>query len=1091
MSTASSPDPRRRDAECGDETRERTAALALAALVRESDDLRVASRLVGAYLQAWLPCELVQVRLPGDDGPRFACTDASQVGRCAWNQVLREPADDAPPSSCWRGAASEPARCGAEAAPAAPVCCDCLGQDCESLALVPLAAAHGSPGWLHAADRQAGRLDAAVVEQLERLGQVLVRATEQRAAQPRAEAGWELADGTPAGVWEHDCSAVRPLLERLGLTHVVDLSGHFDRHPEQVTACLASVRSGSADRACLELLDRPGDATRAGQLTGYLVADSRPVFCEAVCLLARGAREVSRELVLRSAQGALKLVRVALTPAASGEVPLAQVRVGLADRGAQLRAAPCEPVPLAPTDAPASVLPGESREFDSGAESPADGPAPRPFDGLFEPAGPSGPTLLERLNRDLLAHRECSRALARATDEQGLIDEVCRILCEVAGYRLVWVGLALDDPGCTVRVAGWAGCDAGYARSLRVSYADEPHGRGPVGEAIRGAAACCIDDLAADPRMLPWRDEALARGLRSVLALPLRGHDRPPLGSLACYADEPGAFTAEERELLQHLADDLAFGLVGLRAQVARRRAERDLRESEQLYHSLVRTLPQLVVRKDLAGAYVFANQRFCEYVGQPLHQVLGATDRQLFGPDAAAALAAHEARVATERTGRELTAEVAYPAAGRRLMQAALVPLADAHGQPHGLQAIFTDLTDQHSLREQLRHAQRLESIGRLAGGVAHDLNNLLQPILGYADMLRNRLQDEEARADLDEIVTAGLRGRELTRQLLAFGRGQTLDLATVELGEVARRFLRLLRRTLREDVELELLVAPDTCPVRADVGQVEQVLMNLLVNAQDAMPEGGRVTIAIAEAWLEPDEAQALGDLPPGRYGRLDVSDTGCGLDAETQARVFEPFFTTKRPGEGTGLGLSVVYGIVRQHGGGVSLRSAPGEGCQFSIYLPASADAVLPPATPDWGGRPGPSGRETILVVDDDARVLELTGRLLASRGYQVLAAESGEAALELLDGESAEVDLLLTDVGLPGLSGPELFARLAPRWPALSVVYISGHPDEVIAWRGLAPTADERLLYKPFEGQVLLQAVRDALDTRRGKHVAAQP
>jgi signal transduction histidine kinase/ActR/RegA family two-component response regulator len=401
------------------------------------------------------------------------------------------------------------------------------------------------------------------------------------------------------------------------------------------------------------------------------------------------------------------------------------------------------------------------------------------------------------------------------------------------------------------------------------------------------------------------------------------------------------------------------------------------------------------------------------------------------------------------------------------------------------GMVLALEDVTAQHKLQTEKSHlesqylqAQKLESIGRLAGGVAHDLNNMLVPILGYAEILQDELAPDSHLADAAaEISNAGSRARDLVRQLLTFSRKQTLELETVDLNDVIRRFSRLLRRTIREDIAIETTLAERLRPVHADLGQVEQVLMNLAVNAQDAMPEGGRLIIETDEAQLDGDYAATHGGVQPGDYVRLTVTDTGSGMDSDTVAQIFEPFFTTKAKDQGTGLGLSTVYGIVKQHGGNVWVYSEPGRGTTFKVYFPVTTAMKKPRKT-----LTAPAfelvGTETILLVEDNPQVRRLAAEMLKWGGYRVLQAGSGQEALALLDGAEQDVELMLTDVIMPDMNGKELFAHARSRIKSLRVLYMSGYTANVIAHHGVLDP-DVCFIQKPFSRQDLLTRLREVL------------
>ncbi|MBI4877930.1 MAG: response regulator [Acidobacteria bacterium] len=386
-------------------------------------------------------------------------------------------------------------------------------------------------------------------------------------------------------------------------------------------------------------------------------------------------------------------------------------------------------------------------------------------------------------------------------------------------------------------------------------------------------------------------------------------------------------------------------------------------------------------------------------------------------------------------------------------------------------------DITERKRLEDQLLQAQKLESVGRLAGGVAHDFNNLLTVINGYSELAISRLGPAHPlRNSLEQIRAAGERAAGLTRQLLAFSRRQVLQPRVLDLNDVIVNVEKLIRRLIGEDVELRLLLGRSPGSVRADPGQVEQVIMNLAVNSRDAMPEGGTLTLETAGVRL-PDESGKTPDLPPGSYVTLTVRDTGVGMDEQTRSHIFEPFFTTKEAGKGTGLGLATVYGIVRQSGGDVSVESAPGKGAAFTVYLPCTGEGaeVLRAA----GTAPPQTGRETVLLVEDEPGVRELVREMLSVLGYTTLEAACGEDALRLFLERGTGIQLLLTDVIMPGMSGRELARRVCAIRPGLKVLFMSGYPDGAIVQHG-APDLGVHLIQKPISLAELGRQVRSALD-----------
>jgi PAS domain S-box-containing protein len=409
--------------------------------------------------------------------------------------------------------------------------------------------------------------------------------------------------------------------------------------------------------------------------------------------------------------------------------------------------------------------------------------------------------------------------------------------------------------------------------------------------------------------------------------------------------------------------------------------------------------------------------------------------------------------------------------------------PREFTHDDIHFLQAlahILGTAVDRDHADTTLRQSQRLESVGRLAGGVAHDFNNLLTAIFGYADLLAADLPaNSPALADVAEIRTAATRAASLTRQLLAFSRQQVLQPVVLNLNDVVGDVEKMLERLLGADVALATHLAPDLGNVKADAGQLEQVIVNLTVNARDAMPTGGKLTIETANAELGDDYVDAHRPVVPGRYVMLAVSDTGMGMDEATKARLFEPFFTTKEPGKGTGLGLATVYGIVKQSGGYIWIYSEPSHGSTFKVYLPR-VDALAVELRQTSAASGSPTGTETVLIAEDDELLLPLARGLLARLGYRVLEARDEATALAVAQAHVGEIHLLVSDIVMPGKSGVQLAQELAASRPRMRVLYISGYTDETIVRYGLLDPG-AYFLQKPFTPDVLARKVREVLDS----------
>ena len=399
-----------------------------------------------------------------------------------------------------------------------------------------------------------------------------------------------------------------------------------------------------------------------------------------------------------------------------------------------------------------------------------------------------------------------------------------------------------------------------------------------------------------------------------------------------------------------------------------------------------------------------------------------------------------------------------------------------DVTGRPARMIGTVQDITERHHLEDQLRQSQKMEAIGRLAGGIAHDLNNALTAIAGYAELALGDLTTEgTARADVEEIRRAAERAGSVTRQLLAFSRKQLIEARVFDLNDTVSSIARLLSRLLGSDVRVQTWVAAEALPVRGDPGQIEQAIINLAVNARDAMPAGGRLALTTALETVDEEFARTHGPMTPGRYAVMRVSDTGHGMSRETQARVFEPFFTTKEIGKGTGLGLSMVYGTLKRSGGFIFVDSEVGRGTTFRLYFPA-AQAGPPAPEPMPPREERPRGHETLLIVEDEVSVRNLIASALKNDGYQLLLAAAAEEALSTADAHAGAIDLLLTDAILPGKSGIELVAEMTSRRPGLRVLIMSGYTEDTLSM----DTTGVVLLQKPFTPRELRSRIREALD-----------
>jgi two-component system cell cycle sensor histidine kinase/response regulator CckA len=582
------------------------------------------------------------------------------------------------------------------------------------------------------------------------------------------------------------------------------------------------------------------------------------------------------------------------------------------------------------------------------------------------------------------------------------------------------------------------------------------------------------EPLLATPEVLQAmedRGDVARNGSRSLdwMGVPLKVNNHT-FGALVVQTYSKNIRYGErDKEILTFVARQVA-------SAVEIKRNEQALRRSEARYRSLVQSSVYGIYRSSLQGRFQDVNPALTTMLGYGSAEEVLLLDPE---KDVFAQPEEHNRLIEEfRRTGRLDGLEVKWKRKDGNTVTVRISgrAVSSADEPADVLEAIAEDVTDRRALEDQFRQAQKMEAVGRLAGGVAHDFNNLLMVISGYAEVILAKLDLEHPLYDkARSIQQASDRATTLTRQLLAFSRKQLLELKVVDLNAIVADMERLLRPLIGEDVELITRLAPDAGFTRADAGQLEQVLMNLVVNAKDAMPGGGKLAIETQNVVVDESHRRGQNFIRPGNYVMLSVSDTGMGMDKETQSRIFEPFFTTKEKGKGTGLGLSTVYGIVKQSGGYVMVQSEIGQGTTFNIYLPQIEGVAEKLSTPV--ARSAEGGTETILLVEDEESVRQLVRETLSSRGYHVLEAENGEAALDVAMREE-KIDLVITDVIMPGMGGRELVQHLAKSRPESKVLYLSGYTEDAIVSEGGMGNGTA-FLQKPFTLQNLSRKVREVL------------
>jgi two-component system cell cycle sensor histidine kinase/response regulator CckA len=713
-------------------------------------------------------------------------------------------------------------------------------------------------------------------------------------------------------------------------------------------------------------------------------------------------------------------------------------------------------------------------------------------------------TLLERERvRRMEAEAEGRRArvLGEATAAMSStqdFDGVLRALPRSLVHSFVdWAVVEVEAPGGTTRAAGahrdpdkeslLSGLIEAYA--VPMIRAESGASGLETGEPLHLPAlsdeqvhSWCVDEDHA---------EALRRlGTGSSIIVSLVAREKR-VGKLSLFSASQQRFEPADVGLAAELGRRAAMALDTARLyadlqheNAERRQAEAARGKTEDLLQGIVEKSSALIYVKDLDGRYLLVNRHMAEVIGIDARAVLGKTVFDVYSPEQARALAAFDQRVLAAGQALEGEEEV-LRSEGVHTYITIKAPLTDASGRVYALCGISTDITARKraeaALRrseELLRQAQKMEAIGNLAGGVAHDFNNLLSVILGYSSLLMQDMEPSDARrADVEEIERAGRRATALTQQLLAFGRKQLLQPKIIKLSDIVAGVESMLRRLIGENIGLTVRASSELGCVRADPSQIEQILMNLAVNSRDAMPGGGKLLIETANVNLDQGHATHVG-VAPGCHVMLAVTDDGIGMDRATQARIFEPFFTTKGVGKGTGLGLATVFGIVQQSGGSICLDSEPGKGTTFRIYFPrtdATKEAERDSHYPVLGAL---EGSETILLVEDEEQVRTLVRTILQRFGYNVIEAQTGGDALLLAEKHAGTIDLLLTDVIMPHISGPELAARLSEL--VMKVLYMSGYTEDAIVHQGVVDSG-VALLQKPITPDALARKVREVLDS----------
>jgi PAS domain S-box-containing protein len=695
---------------------------------------------------------------------------------------------------------------------------------------------------------------------------------------------------------------------------------------------------------------------------------------------------------------------------------------------------------------------------------------------------------LSRLNRALKAYSECHQTLIRADNEMQLMQNVCRTIVEAGGYRVAWVGFAENDDIKTIKpVAQW-GDTQGYLKNLNVSWSNTDLGRGPTGTAIKTGKPVVVQYIEHDPKWEIWRENALRHGFYSSISLPLISSGRP-FAALVIFSGESNAFDKDEVKLLSELADDLSYGITTLRVALEGEKVEKEYR----LLASVIEQANEVIFLIDSDGIIQYVNPAVTKINGRAPFDMIGHNITTLIYEEPERLL--YEAILKASFQDEHLVEHFQFKKVNGVVLELDVITwsVSDIAGHIISHVALIRDVSYEMQLESQLRRAQRMESIGTLAGGIAHDFNNTLASIITCTEMALDESSPESSLRELLEVVLkSGLRGKNLVKQILTFSRRGEQERQEVRVDQVASECLKLLRATLTPSIEIRLHIDKNLGLVFADPTQIQQIVMNLCTNAVHAMR--GQ-TYGEMDIWLDNIDIDHVtvtnsGSLSPGPYLCLTIRDNGHGMDEKTIDRIFDPFFSTKGQSEGTGLGLSVIHGILSTHGGAISVESKPDHGSQFKVYIPRLNKSSN--VTADVQSFNILSGTESILLVDDEVNFIFGTERMLKQLGYQVISRTDPLDALDLFRIDPGQFDLIITDQTMPHMNGTELARELTRIRPGIPVILCTGNDTALNSDSDdIGETAEfiTELALKPLiRGEIaaLIRRVLDDAQQHEGQH-----
>jgi len=682
---------------------------------------------------------------------------------------------------------------------------------------------------------------------------------------------------------------------------------------------------------------------------------------------------------------------------------------------------------------------------------------------------------VQHLNRVLRSIRDVSKLITKEQNQNELLKRICKILVETRGYEDAWIALLEDS-----EIVQFVQQGLENPKKIRNILSREKNLE--CISKVSGDDQTTLNEIFSSDSRISCLDSMNINS--NIMVSPLVYKDKR-YGIIGINYKENLIIYEEELSLFHEMANDLAFALYKIEIEREREKAEKKLRNSEERYRTLTEFSPDPIIIHDgkkihyinQAGMDLIDVKKKENIIGESAADFVHPDYKNLAARNIKAMLEKDETISNVEEKLVSKEGEVKYvEVSGQRIIY---------EGNP-AIQLVVRDITkrkeaekEKQKLEEQYRQSQKMQAVGQLAGGIAHNLNNMLTPILGYGEILKRKNDQKEFEKPLNSIIECSKKSRDLISQLLIFSRKKTMEIEVINLNNTIIEFKKLLDKTIRDNVEITISLDAKNSKIEADKKQIEQVLMNLIINAQDAIEGVGKISINTRNINLSEDDSKKYKNLEPGKFILLEVGDTGGGMEESTKKHIFEPFFTTKKEGEGTGLGLATVYGIVKQHNGIIKVSTEPGEGTTFQIYLPA-VDKKISEKDEQTEQKKISSGSETILIAEDNTQVRNLTQGVLENLGYTVYSYSTGENVLADFEEDNIDnIDLLLTDIMMPGLNGKQLYKRVKNKYEEVKVIYISGYPKDTVLEQGKVKD-DDVFIQKPFSYYYLVDKVNQVIN-----------